>query len=130
MATDNEVQGTTEGPFQQFEECSQECKYKDTDGRCIFETCISSNTLPPANMLWYFECIICKRVDSIEPKAMKIHICSECIKRIQKVEALPIRCKWCQAEISEPTSWMFSGLCEACLDKIHAAAFCSHCGRG
>jgi hypothetical protein len=138
MAIQKELSGNDkEGPFEQFEMCPHykksgsqdsqdtiyfDCKYRDTNGRCIFETCLFDNIAPPTTVLWYFQCIFCKRIDSIKPQEMKIHLCSTCIKRIQEVEALPVTCRWCGATITSPPSWPFSGLCEECLDSIKAAA--------
>lgn len=132
MAVEDQTSGVlSEGPFTQFEQCTYdiECRFKDTQGLCIFEACIMQHTLPPQTILWYFECIYCKKIDCIKPSSMKIHLCATCIQRIQAVEALPVKCRWCGASINTPPSWMFSGLCETCLGKIKAAAFCAHCGR-
>ena len=126
MATDTEVQGgVPEGPFIQFEVCTYDtsCKYKDTDGVCIFEICVVQHNIPPTVMLWYFECIVCKTIDCIKPNHMKAHICSRCIGRMQAAEALPIDCRWCGTSITSPPSWMFSGLCPDCLGRLKKAAW-------
>jgi hypothetical protein len=125
MAVDNEVNGNTEGPFEQFEICTYDtnCKFKDVNGRCIFEICIIQHTVPPLTLLWYFECVICKTVDCIRPNDMKMHVCSSCISRMHAAEALPINCRWCGRKITKPPSWMFSGLCPVCLDRLYQAAW-------
>ena len=131
MALNNELKGTTEGPFIQFEECTYDklCKFRDVNGKCIFETCIVQNTMPPTTLLWYFNCIICKNVDSIRPDRMKIHACKSCIDRMNDAEVLPFECRFCGATVNSPSPWMFSKLCPSCIGRIHAAAFCGHCGR-
>lgn len=128
MAVDNEVHGSTEGPFEQFIPCiygeSSKCKYKDTNGYCIFEHCLIENrTLPPAMMIWYFECIICKTVDAIKPNEMKAHVCATCIQRMQAVEVLPFNCRWCGRTVNEPPPWMFSGICPVCDSRLKRAAW-------
>ena len=127
-----ELTGSTgNGPYIQFENCNKNgvtCKYKDVSGKCIWESCIYDER-PENTVLWFYECVICKETDCVDPKEMKVHFCKMCISRMQAVEALPVSCRWCGESIDSPPSWMFSGLCEKCLGKIQQAAYCGHCGR-
>lgn len=125
--TIQEVTGDTTGPYEQFVTCTHlndyDCKFKDVaTNKCIFETCMIDNILPPLALMWTFECVFCKRKTSINPRERKIALCEKCISRIQAVEALPVTCRWCGQTITTPPSWPFSGLCEDCLAAIKAAA--------
>jgi len=127
MAIDNaDFGGSKEGPFNQFALChytENSCKYKDVNGYCIFENCVVDGTNPPAVLLHYYECIICKNVDCCTPMDLKAHICTHCLERIQAAEVLPHTCRWCGASVDTPPTWMFSGLCEECLGRLKRAAW-------
>ena len=48
-SNNDEMKGDTgPGPYEQFEMCRHadeyECKFKDTAGRCIFETCVMAKS--------------------------------------------------------------------------------------
>lgn len=114
----NKMAGDTEGPFIQFEDCRHakdfECKFKDINGKCIYETCVMDNDKPPRTSLWYFRCLICKREDSINPDEMRAPFCHSCIERMNKVEELPHTCRYCGKTINSPAQFMFSGICDEC----------------
>lgn len=111
------VEGNIEPPYEQFEMCCHddfECKYKDNNGRCIFETCRYDNITPPRTLLWYYTCLICKRPDTAKVEELRAPFCHSCIERMQKVEELPHSCRYCGKSINQPANWMFSGICDEC----------------
>ena len=119
---------TGAAPYPQFEMCKHptaDCKHKDIAGRCIFENC-KYDGMPQTAKLHFFKCIICGEVDCIDPKEMKAHFCQSCIKRMQKAEVLPVACKACGKLIESPTNWIFSGLCQECLNNLYDLAQPEH----
>lgn len=119
------------GPYEQFEKCTYDtaCAYKDTQsGNCIFETCIVQNELPAQTMLWYFNCKICDTVDCIKPNQMKMHICSDCAKRMLAAEKKPFTCVFCGKSQSSNSKIFLSGICDTCFKKLHNAINCKYCG--
>ena len=113
---------TEEKNLDQFENCKvqggRECKYCDTNGRCIFETCIVDNEYPPQTLLWYFECIACKEIDSIKPRNMKIHFCRNCIKQLQTAQVLPFRCILCGSSQAHRCKGFGNQICDTCVSKL------------
>ena len=113
---------TEEKNLEQFEKCrvqgGRECKYCDTNGRCIFETCIVDNEYPPQTLLWYFECIACKEIDSIKPRNMKIHFCRNCIKQLQTAQVLPFRCILCGSSQAHRCKGFGNQICDTCVSKL------------
>jgi hypothetical protein len=109
-------------PLDQFEKCEvkdgRECKYCDTNGRCIFETCIMDNEYPPQTLLWYFQCIACKKVDSIRPRDMKIHFCKNCIEQLQKAQVLPFTCILCGKSQAHRSQGFGNQICDECISKL------------
>ena len=121
----SELRGdTSSAPYPQFEMCkyadsdSISCKYRDAAGRCVFENCVYDG-LPKTGLLHYFECVICKEIDCIDTREMKVHFCHTCIERMQAAEVLPVTCKACGESIESPTDWIFSGLCQSCLNNLY-----------
>lgn len=106
----------------QFEQCQKgedsHCKFKDTNGRCIFETCIVENELPPTTLLWYFECIACCEVDTIKPEEMKIHFCRGCIEQLQKAQKLPFTCILCGFSQGSRGKGFGNQICDTCISKL------------
>ena len=106
----------------QFEQCQKgedsHCKFKDTNGRCIFETCIVENELPPTTLLWYFECIACCEVDTIKPEEMKIHFCKGCIEQLQKAQKLPFTCILCGSSQESRGKGFGNQICDTCISKL------------
>lgn len=106
----------------QFEQCQKgedsHCKFKDTNGRCIFETCIVENELPPTTLLWYFECIACCEVDTIKPEEMKIHFCKGCIEQLQKAQKLPFTCILCGSSQGSRGKGFGNQICDTCISKL------------
>ena len=106
----------------QFEQCQKgedsHCRFKDTNGRCIFETCIVENELPPATLLWYFECIACCEVDTIKPEEMKIHFCKGCIEQLQKAQKLPFTCILCGSSQGSRGKGFGNQICDTCIGKL------------
>lgn len=109
------------------------CKYMDTRGYCIFENCLyDQEETPPTVEYWWFECIVCKQPDIINPKNMKIHWCHSCIRRANEAEVLPFTCRYCGSQQNHPSQWMFSRVCDDCIDKLywpHCDNYekCKHC---
>lgn len=119
-----ELQGDTgKGPFPQFEPCPKagdfECKYADSEGNCVFENCLYETAgMPKTNVLHFTTCEYCKVDYAIEPQANKIHICPSCLKRIRRLETLPMACVACGTMISEPQEDnIFTGLCPTCVQN-------------
>lgn len=110
-------------PLVQFEDCTYDtnCKYKDINGRCIFETCIVQNELPPTTPLWYFECIACGKPDCIKPNDMRIHFCKTCIDQLQTAQKLPFHCIICGASQSHPSQGFGNQICDTCLAALKQA---------
>ena len=106
----------------QFEQCQKgensHCRFKDTNGRCIFETCIVENELPPTTLLWYFECIACCEVDTIKPEEMKIHFCKGCIEQLQKAQKLPFTCILCGSSQGSRGKGFGNQICDTCISKL------------
>ena len=106
----------------QFEQCQKgedsHCRFKDTNGRCIFETCIVENELPPTTLLWYFECIACCEVDTIKPEEMKIHFCRGCIEQLQKAQKLPFTCILCGSSQGSRGKGFGNQICDTCISKL------------
>lgn len=109
----------------QFEQCQKEkdggeshCKFKDTNGRCIFETCIVENELPPTTLLWYFECIACCEVDTVKPEEMKIHFCKGCIEQLQTAQKLPFSCILCGKSQGSRGKGFGNQICDECVSKL------------
>ena len=133
IATDRSHDGNEK--LVQFEDCIKEangeksdCKFKDINGKCIFETCIVENELPPTQILWYYECIACKNVDCINPNEMKIHLCHQCIERLQRSEVLPFTCIICGQSQATPAQGWSTPICDTCLRKLNNSVHCKHCG--
>lgn len=111
---------------EQFNECVRlkddkdlHCKYMDNNNKCIFENCLYAHEETPTTVLqWWFTCIICKRPDAIMPKDMKIHWCQSCINRANEAEVLPFQCRYCGSYQNKPSEWMFSRVCDKCVDKF------------
>lgn len=121
--TDDEKQ-EEEKPLVQFEDCckpNENCKYKDTNGKCIFETCVVDNELPPTTLLWYFECIACKEVDCIKPHEMKIHFCKGCIEQLQTAQHLPFTCIICGSTQANRSKGFGNQICDKCLAALKQA---------
>ena len=116
----------------QFEDCTYDtnCKWRDTNGKCVFETCIVQNELPPAQTLWMFKCIACGEIDSIKPNDMKIHLCASCIKRLQAAETLPFTCIICGSSQNHPSKGFSTPICDDCLSRLNRSAHCTNCGNG
>lgn len=111
---------TEEKNLDQFEECKVQdnCVFKDTNGRCIFETCLVQNELPPATLLWFFECIACKEIGSIKPNEMRIHFCQNCIDQLQKAQVLPFSCILCGKSQGNRGKGFGNQICNTCIDKL------------
>lgn len=111
---------TEEQNLDQFEKCEKDekCRFRDTNGRCIFETCLIENELPPQQLLWYFECIACTEVDSIKPNQMKIHMCEKCIDQLQKAQKLPFTCILCGKSQSKRGKGFGNQICDKCIEKL------------
>jgi hypothetical protein len=113
---------TEEKNLDQFEKCKvqggRECRYCDTNGRCIFETCIADNEYPPQTLLWYFECIACKEIDSVKPRNMKIHFCRNCIKQLQTAQVLPFKCIFCGSSQAHRGQGFGNQICDSCVQKL------------
>ena len=129
--TDNDPDKGKE--FIQFEDCDRDenCRFRDTNGKCIFETCIVDNELPPAQPLWFFKCIACQEIDTIKPNDMKIHLCANCISRLQKGETLPFICIICGRSQSHPAKGWSTPICDKCLSRLKKYIdmwHCEHCG--
>lgn len=122
--SDNEVQGDTKEPYEQFEKCRHiedfKCKFIMNDGGCIYETCIFDDHVPPRVLLWYFRCVICDEEDSIKPEEMRVPFCRSCIKRMLRAEKLPHNCVFCGKPIHRPAILFMSGLCDDCASDIYA----------
>ena len=122
-SNNDEMKGDTgPGPYEQFEMCRHadeyECKFKDTAGRCIFETCVMDNQKPPRVELWYYKCLICKRDTSAKPEEMRAPFCQSCIDRMNRAEELPHNCVICGRSVNSPAKLMFSGICDDCFSAI------------
>ena len=115
--------GEKDKPLEQFEKCEvdPQCKFCDTNGRCIFETCIFDNEFPPQTLLWYFQCIACKEIDSIKPREMKIHFCRNCIRQLQTAQVLPFTCIICGSSQSHRGKGFGNQICDKCLRDIKQA---------
>ena len=125
----NQESDTAEKNLDQFEKCDKDenCKWRDTNGRCIFETCLVENELPPATLLWYFECIACKEVDSIKPNDMKIHFCRNCITQLQTAQVLPFRCIICGSSQSNRGKGFGNQICDHCISRLSQYINQWHC---
>jgi len=77
--------------YKQFDDCDQDCIYKDTSGQCIFETCMWDNEFPPSKGTWGFTCQICGKKTSKATRAVKILICDDCLQRLRRSAS----CKEC-----------------------------------
>ena len=118
----NKSSDNDEKELVQFEQCQKgedsHCKFKDTNGRCIFETCIVENELPPTTLLWYFECIACCEVDTVKPEEMKIHFCRGCIEQLQKAQKLPFTCILCGSSQGSRGKGFGNQICDKCISKL------------
>lgn len=126
MQSSNQMEGDTKPPYDQFVKCvhaeDYECKWKDTNGYCIFETCVfdGPNIIPPRTILWYYKCIICDKIDAEQVEVLRAPICHSCMKRMLRAEKLPHDCVFCGATVNSPAKLMMSGICDDCADKINA----------
>ena len=106
----------------QFEQCQKgedsHCRFKDTNRRCIFETCIVENELPPTTVLWYFEFIACCEIDTIKPEEMKIHFCKGCIEQLQRAQKLPFSCILCGSSQGSRGKGFGNQICDTCISKL------------
>lgn len=119
---------TGAAPYPQFEVCKHpntDCKHKDVAGRCIFENCLYDEA-PNTAKLHFFKCVICGEVSAIDPREKKVHFCELCIQRMNDAEVLPVKCKACGKPIETPTNWIFSGLCQSCLNNLYDLAQPEH----
>lgn len=92
------------------------CKYKDAYGRCIFENCIyDEQDIPKPARRWWYHCVICDKVTSVNPKHVKAMICDTCQKRMWKAEKLPFTCINCGTSQNHPSIIMFSRICDNCV---------------
>lgn len=118
----NKSSDNDEKELVQFEQCQKgeesHCRFKDTNGRCIFETCIVENELPPTTLLWYFECIACCEVDTVKPEEMKIHFCRGCIEQLQKAQKLPFTCILCGSSQGSRGKGFGNQICDKCISKL------------
>ena len=134
MSIENELKGSTEGPYLQFDKCTKDinCVYRNHTGYCGHETCIIGNDggeLATSTQAFYFQCELCKKVDCAPLHQIKIRICRDCLAKIHASEVLPFTCQWCGSSQGHRSSIMFSQLCDTCIGKMRAAAYCGHCGR-
>lgn len=122
---------TEEKNLDQFEKCTikenEKCKYRDTNGRCIFETCIMDNEYPPQTLLWFFECIACKEIDSIKPREMKIHFCKNCIQQLQTAQVLPFTCIICGSSQGHRGKGFGNQICDNCISRLSQYINKWHC---
>ena len=122
---------TEEKNLDQFEKCTikgnEKCKYRDTNGRCIFETCIMDNEYPPQTLLWFFECIACKEIDSIKPREMKIHFCRNCIQQLQTAQVLPFTCIICGSSQGHRGKGFGNQICDSCISRLSQYINKWHC---
>ena len=96
------------------------CEYMDNEGNCIFENCrYEQEETPPHVEEWWYTCVACKRPASINPKYRKIHLCHDCIRRINNAEVLPFTCRYCGKQSNEPSDWWGSRVCNSCLEKLY-----------
>lgn len=96
------------------------CKYKDTKDKCIWENCILDGAeLPKPNLLWTFNCLICGTTTSVTTSNMKIMFCKECLERIKTAEHLPYTCRYCGRVCHGRSKWLFSQLCDQCIEKLN-----------
>ena len=126
---------TTEKNLDQFEVCNKNdgrnCKYCDNMGRCIFETCLFEEELPPQTLLWFFTCIACQEEDCITPRNMKIHFCKNCIKQLQTAQTLPFTCIICGRSQSTRGKGFGNQICDHCISRLSRYVdqwHCEHCG--
>lgn len=117
-------------PYLQFEECKDHpnCTYRNSDGTCIYETCMFDNENPKCNEDWFFECQICHKIEHRSPRDMKIRICDSCLKRIEAVEKLPFNCVFCGNSQATPSKIPLSGICDTCFQKLNNSIHCKKCG--
>jgi len=130
MADDNVLKGSTEGPYEQFDMCEYdvECKHKNKDGRCIFETCIVQNELPPTTECHCFQCVFCTEFTTIRPNRMRIYVCEKCLERIVAVEKKPFTCVFCGKSQHNNSKIPLSGICDTCFGALNNAINCKRCG--
>lgn len=119
----SKLEGSTgEPPYEQFEKCRHgedyQCKWKDVNGCCIYETCVMDTIDPMRQDLWYTKCLICKRDFARKPEEMIVPFCDSCIQRMNKAEELPHKCIFCGRQINSPAKLMFSGICDDCADAL------------
>ena len=104
-----------------FDPCKynrKNCKYCDVYGNCMYETCIfDMDENPPINKQVVVKCEICTAEFSVDTKEMKSYICPSCRSRILAAEKLPFTCMHCGKQQNHYSKWMFSRLCDECLDK-------------
>ena len=137
----NSESDTTEKNLDQFEICKYKgnsdsdkedaCKYRDNQGRCIFETCIYDNEFPPQTILWNFTCIACGDPCSIIPRKMKIHFCDRCRNQLRTAQKLPFECIICGRSQSSPAKGFGNQICDHCIGRLKKYVdqwHCEHCG--
>ena len=123
-----------DGPMESFEQCKyaseeydvtmgsfkfrRKCKYADMYGRCIFDDCIwDSGNMPKLTHKWWFNCVICDKTVSLNPKHVDVPICDECRIRMLRAEKLPFVCEGCGDGQMKPSKIMFSSLCDKCVEE-------------
>lgn len=70
--------------YPQFDECDQDCVFRNSNGTCLFETCMWDNEFPPSQNVWGYTCQICGKDVSKQTRAVRIHICDDCLQRLRK----------------------------------------------
>lgn len=123
----DEVKGANQNEtLQQCEPCmytSQypECRHRDAYGRCEYENCIwdEQETSLTTKKIW-FNCIICNGLTSRSPQGKESHICESCRSRMKDAEQLPFTCRYCGKSQYTPSKWMFSKVCDECIDKLYS----------
>lgn len=128
--TDNkEVTGDNQdkSTLKSFDQCKyldsdwgKGCRYKDTADNCIFETCVvEGDEMPTMNKIWTFKCLICGTVTAVPSSNMKIMFCQACLDRIKEAENLPFTCRYCGRQQHSRSSWLFSRVCDSCIEKMN-----------
>lgn len=114
----------------QFEKCEidEKCVYRDTNGRCVFETCIYDVEYPPTQMLWFFECQACGDVTSRKPRDMKIMLCDRCLNHLRNSMRPKAICCICGDNIGNyPKSGFGTCICDSCVSRLRKSAYCHYC---
>lgn len=107
----------------QYDICSRlaeidTCMYRDVYNYCALENC-AWDELPNNTPDWWYNCEICNQTTSADPRGIRSYWCESCRSRIRQAEELPFTCRFCGKKQYSPSQWMFSRVCDDCIQHLY-----------